>query len=411
MIFELKDFLRNNKVTGGLYMHLRTARHKAKFVTYDEDYVRPVMNGSESIRLNLIVPCFAKSLVFGGIATALKIFKEIQLELNCNGRIIVTGVETYNKRLTYELDGYSHNADRNGVCFLSEKKEISVCKNDVFICTSWITAFYFYPVLNWQKKRFKIPGRKIIYLIQDFEPGFVPWSTEYVLAEQTYRHYEDTIAIFNSKELSEYFRMMGYRYFIEKTFSPELNERMKKVLLAGSDKKRKKRILIYGRPVNDRNAFGLIYEALKYWSDTYVKAKEWQIISLGDKFDDIPLSNNRIVFRGKLSLEKYGEMLLSSYAGISLMISPHPSYPPLEMSAFGMRTITNSFATKDLSDFCENIISLDNPTPKAICKKLTEICEEYQTHMPQLMRSGEYISGSGIGEMCKSVSSELLKLM
>ncbi|NBI71286.1 hypothetical protein D3Z50_09470 [Clostridiaceae bacterium] len=410
MIFELKEFLRNNKVTSELYMRLRTVRHKGKFVTYDEDRVRPIADGSESIRLNLIVPCFTKSFVYGGIATALKIFKEIQSELNCNGRIIVTGIEKYNKHLTYEFDGYSHNADRDGICFLTERTEMNVCKNDFFICTSWITAFYFYPVLHWQKKQFGIAGRKIVYLIQDFEPGFVPWSTEYVLAEQTYRHSEDTIAIFNSKELSEYFHISGYKYFIEKTFSPALNESMKKVLVSGMNKKREKRILIYGRPVSDRNAFGLIYEALKEWSDTYVNAGEWQIVSLGDKFDDIRLSNNRIVFKGKLSLEKYGEMLLSSYAGISLMISPHPSYPPLEMSVFGVRTITNSFATKDLSGFCENMISLDNPVPKAICKKLTEICEEYQTHVPRIIRDGEYISGGGMDGMCRSVAAELLKL-
>lgn len=41
--------------------------------------------------------------------------------------------------------------------------------------------------------------------------------------------------------------------------------------------------------------------------------------------------------------------MLDTYAGISLMSSPHPSYPPLEMSVFGIKVITNNYSNKDLS--------------------------------------------------------------
>ena len=38
-----------------------------------------------------------------------------------------------------------------------------------------------------------------------------------------------------------------------------------------------------------------------------------------------------------------------SAIGISLMVSPHPSYPPLEMAHLGMLVLTNGFGAKDLS--------------------------------------------------------------
>ena len=56
------------------------------------------------------------------------------------------------------------------------------------------------------------------------------------------------------------------------------------------------------------------------------------------------------------------------------MCSPHPSYPPLEMATFGVKTITNSFMTKDLSTFSPNIISVDDPTIGNLADAVIECC-------------------------------------
>ena len=46
------------------------------------------------------------------------------------------------------------------------------------------------------------------------------------------------------------------------------------------------------------------------------------------------------------------------------MLSPHPSYP-LEMAAYGMSTISNTFANKDLSRDFANVVSLREASPAA----------------------------------------------
>ncbi|MFO8162944.1 MAG: hypothetical protein R6T98_00230, partial [Desulfatiglandales bacterium] len=69
-----------------------------------------------------------------------------------------------------------------------------------------------------------------------------------------------------------------------------------------------------------------------------------------------------------------------SAIGISLMISPHPSYPPLEMAHFGVLTITNSFANKDLSQWHQNIISIDILTPQNLCNTLVRAMEKYNNN-------------------------------
>jgi hypothetical protein len=60
------------------------------------------------------------------------------------------------------------------------------------------------------------------------------------------------------------------------------------------------------------------------------------------------------------------------------MVSPHPSYPPLEMAHFGMKVITNRFGNKDLSKLHDNIISLDELTPISIADKLANECLKFE---------------------------------
>ena len=48
------------------------------------------------------------------------------------------------------------------------------------------------------------------------------------------------------------------------------------------------------------------------------------------------------------------------------MISPHPSYPPLDMAHLGMLVATNRFGAKDLSTWHQNIHSLASHRPKAL---------------------------------------------
>ncbi len=48
------------------------------------------------------------------------------------------------------------------------------------------------------------------------------------------------------------------------------------------------------------------------------------------------------------------------------MVSPHPSYPPLEMAIMGLAVITNSFDCKDISKHHPGIHSLDEPDPATL---------------------------------------------
>jgi O-antigen biosynthesis protein len=135
---------------------------------------------------------------------------------------------------------------------------------------------------------------------------------------------------------------------------------------------RERRILVYGRPTVSRNAFEVICEALFRWQQREpVTASRWRIISLGEEFDPrwtVPVQN--IEIGGKATLEDYADHLNRAAVGISLMLSPHPSYPPLEMAEAGVLAITNKYGCKDLSRRFPDIISIEQVDPELLAEAI-----------------------------------------
>ena len=281
--------------------------------------------------------------------------------------------------------------------------------------TAWATTYATMPIVQWQKEQFSLKDRKLIYFIQDFEPGFSAWSPDYALADATYKtHPEDIIAVFNSEELFSYFKKHGYSFGESYTFMPGLNDSLKNNLqdLSKLGLKRKKRILIYGRISAERNVLKLVRMGLELWSKNYEDAASWEVLSLGETFDDFKLANNTVHVPGKLSLEEYAKTMIEAYAGVSLMISPHPSYPPLEMAAFGVRSITNRFDSKeDLSNYSKNIQMIDTCTPESIANALEDICRGYTVVESKITLKSSYVKGGTFDACMKDVTKSVQKML
>ncbi|HIT91132.1 MAG TPA: glycosyltransferase family 2 protein, partial [Candidatus Merdenecus merdavium] len=102
----------------------------------------------------------------------------------------------------------------------------------------------------------------------------------------------------------------------------------------------------------------------------------------------------------------YALLLEESYAGISVMVSPHPSYPPLEMSVFGVKVITNTYVNKDLKDFNDHITSIHNANPSTISAALEQICNEYQSVSDFKLTNKEYCENTDIFHFIKDIKEE-----
>lgn len=392
------DILKNNHILKGAYKKYNSFKARKNFKPEQIPHIIPSFNKDNGIRYNLLLPTLRATGVYGGISTAIKFTNILSRDVKC--RIIVCSEEIYSDKYTYKIDGFNNNeSSSKSLWFRGSSNRLPVSKNDIFIFTSWKTELIGEKILKWQFDTYNLTNRNAIYLIQDFEPGFYAWSTEYAMAESTYRNIPNHLtAVFNSSQLKDYFKNNGYKFNKELYFEPRLNEKLKEFLLQNKNinNKRKKRIIVYGRPNENRNAFEIIRSALAIWSENYMDSSEWELISLGAEFENIKLKNNTIISKGKVSLEEYANYMLTSYAGISLMISPHPSYPPLEMSTFGIRTITNNFANKDLSYFNKNIVSINNCSPLYIYKVLKKLCDQYEDYNSDIILEDNYLNNDSL---------------
>jgi len=336
----------------------------------------------EGKRLNLVLPSINKQHYFGGIHTAVLIYRELCRHFPASRIILVDSspdAEALSRFADHELvlSESSSSATRQIVPFSDRyQKTLPVAAEDVWVATAWWTAYAAQRLSGWQAQQ---GGRELplVYLIQDFEPGFYAWSSQYALAMSTYRPQRD-IAVFNTKLLADFFTDKKLDYFRRAVFEPVLHDGLRPALAAlpVNPSPRSRRIVIYARPGTPRNAFELICEGLRKWGWSDPRSSQWEVAAPGELTADLDLGPFALRALGKLDIDAYAELLSTSSIGISLMISPHPSYPPLEMAAFGMRVLTNRYDNKDLEDQFENIHSLPTMTPEDICSSLVQMVDE-----------------------------------
>jgi hypothetical protein len=390
---------------------------------------RPSVHGE--FRLNLIVPSVADASTFGGIQTAIDLFRSVSAD-GVPRRIISVGALDGSTATSFAdftvVDGCDDTGDRAQLVSLApplagvpvparqpvatdgtsptdgslralaaspagtgreapavsvpgpaEEGPVSipVGPRDVFIATFWPTALFALEVRAWQAATFGSAPPFFAYLLQDFEPGFYPRSVQYLLSGSTYEAPESTIAVFNTSLLQRGFHEAGLRFAAEFSFEPRLAPVLRDAL-ADPAVERSRTILVYGRPSKARNGFGLIVDGLRAWRTATPDAGDWRIVSAGEPHIDIDLGGGVVLHSlGKLTLDAYAELLRTSAIGISLMISPHPSYPPLEMAHLGLLVLTNRYAEKDLSTWHPNISSLRSMTVQGLADDLADLCRRF----------------------------------
>ena len=350
-------------------------------------YKRSLLKGK---RLTLVLPFLSQQHIFGGTATALRVFDRLRSDYD-QCRIVIVDESELRIRANDYYSAWPIFNDMNEdiatphIVAVGRHTDTSVfiAEGDKFLATIWYTAYYAFKWIDWQNVAFGslINNRKITYLIQDYEPGFYSYSARFALAESTYQRSEQTDAIINSKELADYFKGCDYKFNSVFVLQPRLNPVLNTLRNKVDFFEKKKIILIYGRPSTDRNAFSLIVSALELFSKSYSLSNEWTICCVGEQFESFVIGRGLLVKSlGKLSIEEYSEYLMISAIGISLMISPHPSYPPLEMAAHGVRTVTNKFANKNLENISNYIKSLTNLNPETIASYIALEAENFDAN-------------------------------
>jgi len=98
--------------------------------------------------------------------------------------------------------------------------------------------------------------------------------------------------------------------------------------------KPRRKIALYGRPEVERNMFPMAIEALDIFMGLEgLGPDDVELVSIGLAHEPVNFPTGvRLESLGKLPWEEYPDYLLGVDVGLSLMYSPHPSHPPIEIT-------------------------------------------------------------------------------
>ncbi|UCF86679.1 MAG: hypothetical protein JSV71_04125 [Nitrospiraceae bacterium] len=351
---------------------------------------------SEQMRVNIIISIIDFRYVFGGYIGVFNLAKKLA-DSGFRIRMVITDECKYEpdvwRQEIKKYEGLENFFDRVEVAYVYSRKDpIPVSTHDVFMATSWWTAH----IANYARKF--LNSMKFVYLIQEYEPLFYPMGTFAALALESYTfpHY----ALFSTGILQGYFKENQLGVFRKgEQIGENASVAVQNAILKFDVNKTKmvdketKKLLYYARPEEhaSRNMFemgmlaisNILIEGIfqnNQWEFYGIGSVDWgnHKINLHDK--------NCIKLLPKMSLEEYKKLLPEFDIGLSLMMSPHPSLPPLEMAAAGMVVVTNTYANKSakcLRGISSNIIPAE-PTISGIeeaLKRAIKNSEDYEARI------------------------------
>jgi O-antigen biosynthesis protein len=321
-------------------------------------------------RFTMIVTDLSAATAFGGVMTGLSLAAGLRQRLEAEGidfRLVsekpVDPSDSVLSRVP-GLDGLTP------VSLFNERRRLKLRAREMCLVYNWWLSANLDPALDAQAAHFARPRMPKIHLIQEYEPHFYPFSAAHLVAHGAMSGDPGLWAVMNTRELHAFWSRQGHVAERTWVFEPRLNGALRPYVdgITAADKRRT--LFVYGRPRIERNAFFLIRRGLEAWARTYGAAHpDWRIVSAGTPHPDLPLGNGHsLTSLGKLSLDAYAGLLRETAVGLSLMVSPHPSYPPLEMAHFGVRVLTNRYTDKEPKARHENLLALDGVGPQEIAR-------------------------------------------
>lgn len=338
-------------------------------------------------RLTVLMPHLTMARMTGGPNTV----------LNLVGRLAATGVPLRFAGVAGPTDADTHRL-RDHVERLSETAlppdvaefqaagpsdgPLRIGRRDVLVATWWPTAHIARAALD------LLEAREFIYLVQDYEPGFYPWSVNHALARASYGF--PARAVVNERFLLDYLRKEGGGIFgagaadgrvisfepsVDRDlFHPETNDRPRR------------RLLFYARPRNERNLFELGVRALR---DAAARGDltgdRWDVVAIGSQMPTLDLGPDlKMSSSPWLDYPAYAALLRGSDLLLCLMMSPHTSYPTLEMAASGRFVVTTEFGPKTAAALASisPLIRASPADPSALTAVLADAIKDAERHEP-----------------------------
>lgn len=366
-------------------------------------HYRAEPDGSPVPRVTFVLPNLSPAIAFGGVTTGMDIVVRLAAAMRASGpldlRLVLSDPDASTTPELFVRAAAGAGIEGDAIEVLrvtAADQRIGARRREAFVTYNFWTTLNVAPLRAAQAAMHDVPLRPLLYLIQEYEPHLFAFSSAHLLAREAYDTVPRLWGIFNSSNLKAYFDEMGHLAERGFVFEPLVSNALRPYLDRVEQSPRSNRIVVYGRPQVERNCFPAVVRGLRRWAADNPEFSDWEVVSAGMPHRPIALDAGRTMASvGKLSLDAYATLMLGSSVGLSLMASPHPSYPPLEMAHMGLRTVTNSYPCKDLSGWHPNIISTDSIAEGPLAAALAEACRRAagppsSARVPSYVRDDDY---------------------
>ncbi|MEP7292487.1 MAG: hypothetical protein ABI835_11925, partial [Chloroflexota bacterium] len=305
-------------------------------------------------RVNLLMGMIDFRYVYGGYIGMFNLAMRLK-RAGYQTRIVLIEKSEYNlvewRKQISKYPGLENLFDEVAVVYRYDRDlPLDVSPRDGFIATSgWAAHVATQAIQQLKRERFT-------FLVQDYEPMFLPTSSLYALFMQAYTFPQYNL--FSTELLREYFRNNHIGVYLNSeaegdALSVSFQNAINKFPLSLDTMRHdKKRLLFYARPEPHaaRNMFELgMMSLVELIKDKDFDTSQWTFHGIGsiDLKLRLELAQNiELQLTPRTSLQEYIALLPTFDVGLSLMLTPHPSLVPLEMASAGLWTVTNSFSNK-----------------------------------------------------------------
>ncbi|MDB5875008.1 MAG: hypothetical protein JWQ07_4450 [Ramlibacter sp.] len=308
-------------------------------------------------RVSIVTDTINKGYLYGGVGTAMILGCLLAQRRGATLRIITRTDRAQPSGLAVVLATYgielSHEVEFAFAAFNDERYQIDTHEGELFLTTSWWTT---------AATMASVSHENIVYLLQEDERMFYPFGDDHlrcsrVLRDPQLRYAINTHLLFDHLVATGLDNVARNAIAFEPAFPPQVFQPRHS---AGTGKRT---LMFYARPHNVRNLFYFGLEVIETAiARGVLDLEEWDVVFIGKDIPKIRLDSGRYSPRRleNLSWAKYAEFASTVDLALCLMYTPHPSYPPFDLSASGAVVVTNRYANKqDLSGYCRNILCSD----------------------------------------------------